>query len=99
MVLLQSVTVSGFKSFREEQTICFKPGFCCVTGANGSGKSNILDAISFALGDKIPNLRVTSQKDLLCRGESSCSVVLRFGLKDRRPTITIRGSLAEGVFL
>lgn len=41
----------GFKSYPERTTISdWDPSFNAITGLNGSGKSNILDAICFVLG-------------------------------------------------
>uniref|UniRef100_UPI000EF4C818 probable serine/threonine-protein kinase fhkB n=1 Tax=Ciona intestinalis TaxID=7719 RepID=UPI000EF4C818 len=48
---IKSVTVDGFKSYAQQTDIKgFDPLFNAITGLNGSGKSNILDAICFLLG-------------------------------------------------
>ena len=59
--------IFGFKSFGYKNTIInFESGLVAISGANGSGKSNILDAISFALGENSPKvMRVDKLRSLL----------------------------------
>lgn len=60
---LKSIILDGFKSYGQRTEITgFDPEFNAITGLNGSGKSNILDAICFVLG--ITNLTHVSQ--LVC---------------------------------
>jgi chromosome segregation protein len=47
---INKISLQGFKSFRRRISIPFFPGFNCICGPNGMGKSNILDAISFVIG-------------------------------------------------
>lgn len=48
---IKSIVLEGFKSYAQRTEICgFDPLFNAITGLNGSGKSNILDAICFLLG-------------------------------------------------
>jgi chromosome segregation protein len=67
LVHIRKVEIFGFKSFGYKNTIVnFEPGLVAITGANGSGKSNILDAISFALGENSPKMmRVDRLRSLL----------------------------------
>lgn len=47
----QEIIIDGFKSYAQRTVISgFDPQFNAITGLNGSGKSNILDAICFVLG-------------------------------------------------
>jgi chromosome segregation ATPase len=48
---LEDVNIGGFKSFSEETSMSFQPGIGVIIGNNGVGKSNILDAIVWAMGD------------------------------------------------
>ncbi|KFG33501.1 RecF/RecN/SMC amine-terminal domain protein, partial [Toxoplasma gondii GAB2-2007-GAL-DOM2] len=48
---IKEVTIRGFRTYRHSTTIHFSPGYNCIVGANGSGKSNVLLAIAFALGE------------------------------------------------
>ncbi len=50
MTTITKVRLQGFKSFAKLTEFVFPQGFSCVIGANGSGKSNICDAICFVLG-------------------------------------------------
>ena len=48
---IKSMVIDGFKSYAQRTEINgFDPLFNAITGLNGSGKSNILDAICFLLG-------------------------------------------------
>ncbi len=56
---LEEIILDGFKSYATRTVISgFDPKFNAITGLNGSGKSNILDAICFVLG--ITNLSQVS---------------------------------------
>ncbi|HJU14476.1 MAG TPA: chromosome segregation SMC family protein [Candidatus Nitrosotalea sp.] len=67
MVHIRKLEIFGFKSFGYKNTIVnLEPGLIAISGANGSGKSNILDAISFALGENSPKvMRVDKLRSLL----------------------------------
>ena len=48
---IEELVLEGFKSYPvRTQIMGWDPSFNCITGLNGSGKSNILDAICFVLG-------------------------------------------------
>ena len=76
---IKSIVIDGFKSYAQRTTISgFDPAFNAITGRNGSGKSNILDAICFVLG--ISNLSQVCAHALCGRGSSSaylCAVSAR----------------------
>ena len=67
LVHIRKLEIFGFKSFGYKNTIInLEPGLVAISGANGSGKSNILDAISFALGENAPKvMRVDKLRSLL----------------------------------
>ncbi len=67
MVYIKRLTIQGFKSFGlRKSSIDFEKGLVVVTGPNGGGKSNILDAIRFALGElSAHNLRVGKMSELV----------------------------------
>ncbi|USS89684.1 chromosome segregation protein SMC [Fructilactobacillus cliffordii] len=72
---LQSIQISGFKSFAERTVIDCQDGLTGIVGPNGSGKSNIIEAIRWALGEQ-------SAKQL--RGQKMKDVIFS-GSNDRRP--------------
>lgn len=50
-MFVKEIVLEGFKSYATRTVIAgFDPRFNAVTGRNGSGKSNILDAICFVMG-------------------------------------------------
>lgn len=69
---LEEVNIEGFKSFSEETNMGFQPGIGVIIGNNGVGKSNILDAIVWAMGeDDIGRLRCYSRDELFFGGSKS----------------------------
>jgi chromosome segregation protein len=67
MVYIKRLTIQGFKSFNSKKnSIEFKKGLVVITGPNGGGKSNILDAVRFVLGElSAHNLRVGKMSELI----------------------------------
>lgn len=63
------IEVDNFKSYRGQQLIGPFYDFTAVVGANGSGKSNLMDAISFVLGVKTAQLRGTLKELLYSNSE------------------------------
>lgn len=66
---LEDVSIEGFKSFSEETDMRFQAGISVIIGNNGAGKSNILDAIVWALcEDSFDRLRCYTPDDLFFGG-------------------------------
>ncbi len=89
MVYIKRITIQGFKSFGPKRTaIKLEKGFVVITGPNGGGKSNVLDAIKFSLGELSVNaLRVSKLSDLIHesngRKVSAATVTLVLDNSDR----------------
>ena len=52
---IKKIELSGFKSFSDKIVIDFPHGVTAMVGPNGCGKSNVVDAIRWALGNKALN--------------------------------------------
>ena len=76
---LEEIILDGFKSYANRTVISgFDSRFNAMTGLNGSGKSNILDAICFVLG--ITNLSQVWIESWLIRFVGSCEEFARVGI-------------------
>ncbi|KAM6973344.1 structural maintenance of chromosomes protein 1B [Aplochiton taeniatus] len=65
MGYLTQLDVENFKSWRGKQVVGPFKRFNCIIGTNGSGKSNVMDALSFVMGERAATLRVKHTKDLI----------------------------------
>uniref|UniRef100_A0A8C9W7Q5 Structural maintenance of chromosomes protein n=1 Tax=Scleropages formosus TaxID=113540 RepID=A0A8C9W7Q5_SCLFO len=65
MGYLKQIVVENFKSWRGRQVIGPFHRFSCIIGTNGSGKSNLMDAVSFVVGERAASLRVKHVRDLV----------------------------------
>ncbi|MDE0757663.1 MAG: AAA family ATPase, partial [Pseudomonadales bacterium] len=69
---LQAIKLSGFKSFVDPTTVPFPTNLCAVVGPNGCGKSNIIDAVRWVMGEiSAKNLRGESMTDVIFNGAST----------------------------
>jgi chromosome segregation protein len=68
-VRLTKLKIAGFKSFVEPTTVLFPNQLAGVVGPNGCGKSNIIDAVRWVLGEsKASELRGESIQDVIFKG-------------------------------
>jgi chromosome segregation protein len=69
---IKTLEVSGFKSFVDRVNLQFKPGITALVGPNGCGKSNIIDALRWIMGEhNARNLRGTRMEDLIFNGSDT----------------------------
>ncbi|NLX23916.1 MAG: chromosome segregation protein SMC [Phycisphaerae bacterium] len=90
-MFLKRLTCQGFKSFADKIEFDFPPGITGVVGPNGCGKSNIVDAIKWVLGDQsAKSLRGEQMQDVIFSGSGTrkaagmAQVDLLFENSDRR---------------
>jgi chromosome segregation protein len=85
-MFIKKIEVQGFKSFADRTKILFHPGITAVVGPNGTGKSNIVDAILWGLGGmRLKSVRGDRTEDIIFNGNtkrppvSLADVVLTLG--------------------
>ena len=108
MPYIKKIELKGFKSFGPKTaTVTLDKGFTAITGPNGSGKTNIADAVLFGLGElSARRMRAASLSKLIYHGypdlqvkkATSAKVVIQFDNSDNRlpvdtQTVTISREL------
>ena len=88
MTRITKVELTGFKSFRKQTVIPFFEGMTAIVGENGSGKSNLFDAVNFVMGRRSSELRADRFEHLIFNGgdrysaADSAQVLLYFDNSD-----------------
>ncbi len=95
---LKSIKLAGFKSFVDPTTVSFPSNLAAVVGPNGCGKSNIIDAVRWVMGESsAKNLRGENMTDVIFNGSGNrkpvgqASIELVFDNSDNR----IKGEYAS----
>src|SRR5207247_8536827 len=91
-VRIKKIEITGFKSFCDRTVLTFPEAITAIVGPNGCGKSNIVDAIRWCMGEQsAKHLRGKSMDDVIFAGSDSrgplgmCEVTLVFENDGRVP--------------
>ena len=69
---IRRLKLSGFKSFVEPAELSVEPGLTGVVGPNGCGKSNLLEALRWAMGEtSYKSMRGSAMEDVIFAGSQS----------------------------
>lgn len=90
------IDIHGFKSFRDKMTMELSPGMTAIVGPNGCGKSNVVDALKWAMGDMSPkSLRGQEMQDVIFAGSETAKPM---GFAEVTLTFHNDGDLDESLF-
>jgi len=91
--LIEELSLRGFKSYRDRQTITFTRGVNKISGRNAAGKTTILEGVIFGLFGEVPGV---DKRELVSLGLDSLyvRVVFRSPLNGKSATIIREGEIA-----
>jgi len=89
---ITKLEIKGFKTFPDKTDLEFRPGITAVVGPNGCGKSNVLEAIRWVMGEqRIRSLRGKKMEDVIFNGSEGRKPV---GMAEVRMVLSNEGGLA-----
>lgn len=96
-MIIRKLEMQGFKSFAERTKVVFHPGITAVVGPNGTGKSNLLDALLWATGGlRFKGLRGDRTEDVIFNGNAKrpalnmADVVITLGSEEEELVVSHR---------
>jgi len=93
---LKRLEITGFKTFREKVILDFSDGITCIVGPNGCGKSNIVDAIRWVMGEqRVKTLRGKKMDDVIFNGSQESEPV---GMAEVVMTLAAEGNGFPGAY-
>jgi len=93
---LKRLEITGFKTFREKVVLDFSDGITCVVGPNGCGKSNIVDALRWVMGEqRVKILRGKKMEDVIFNGAQGAEAV---GMAEVSMILTANGGGFPGIY-
>jgi chromosome segregation protein len=88
---LEKIVLDGFKSFADKTEFAFARPITGIVGPNGCGKSNVVDAIKWVLGEQsVKSLRSGQMADVIFSGSSS-----RKGLGTAEVSLFVSNTMGE----
>ncbi|MEN6373538.1 MAG: chromosome segregation protein SMC [Smithella sp.] len=93
---LKRLEISGFKSFRDKVVLDFSTGVTAIVGPNGCGKSNVVDAIRWVMGEqRVKALRGKKMDDVVFNGSQDAAPV---SMAEVTMTLAANGQSFAGVY-
>jgi len=94
---LKCLEIAGFKSFRDKVTLDFSEGVSAIVGPNGCGKSNVVDALRWVMGEqRVKALRGKKMDDVIFNGSQDASPI---GMAEVSMVLTCaNGQIFPGVY-
>ena len=93
---LKKLEIAGFKSFRDRIVVDFSHGISAIVGPNGCGKSNIVDAIRWVMGEqRVKALRGKKMDDVIFHGAENAAPV---GMAEVSITMESNGRQFPGAY-
>ena len=93
---LKKLEITGFKSFRDKAILDFSQGVTAIVGPNGCGKSNVVDAIRWVMGEqRVKILRGKKMDDVIFNGSQDADGV---GMAEVTMTLIANGHNFPGAY-